>query len=193
MGTTLEHQLDFTQQLIDTDSYDRPVITQTKVTVEEILSKMATGWFLGDIMEAYEFPTDKPILAAVAYAESLPAQDRVATKLNQYREYLKQKVTSILTELKQRLKNLYGERLVQIVLFGSQARGNANPGSDIDVLIVLKGQVDSEVESLPPNKLLAELSLQYSEVISCIFMSDFDFQHSQEPLLRNVRREGVVI
>ncbi len=74
MRTVLEHQLDLARQLIDTDSHDRPVIKQTKVTVEEILSKMAAGWFLGDIMSAYKFPTDKPILAAVAYAESLPPQ-----------------------------------------------------------------------------------------------------------------------
>jgi len=193
MRTVLEHQLDLARKLIDTDSHDRPVIKQTKVTVEEILSKMAAGWFLGDIMSAYKFPTDKPILAAVAYAESLPPQHCVATKLHQYREYLRQKVRGILTELKQRLKTLYGEHLVQVVLFGSQARGDANPASDIDVLVVLKGPFDSEVENSLSSKLLAELSLRYSEAISCIFISDFDFQHSQEPLLRNVRQEGVVV
>ena len=82
---------------------------------------------------------------------------------------------------------------MQVVLFGSQARGDANPASDIDVLVVLKGPFDSEVENSLSSKLLAELSLRYSEAISCIFISDFDFQHSQEPLLRNVRQEGVVV
>ncbi|NJL69963.1 MAG: nucleotidyltransferase domain-containing protein [Microcoleus sp. SM1_3_4] len=33
---------------------------------------------------------------------------------------------------------MYGEQLDKIVLFGSQARGNARPDSDIDILIVLK-------------------------------------------------------
>ncbi len=126
-------------------------------------------------------------------ALTLPPQHCVATKLHQYREYLRQKVRGILTELKQRLKTLYGEHLVQVVLFGSQARGDANPASDIDVLVVLKGPFDSEVENSLSSKLLAELSLRYSEAISCIFISDFDFQHSQEPLLRNVRQEGVVV
>lgn len=190
---TKEYRLDTQEQLIGPNSKGEPVIAGTGVTVEEVLSKVATGGFLGDIMEAYEFSTDKPIMAAVAYAESLPPQHPLATKLRQYREKLKQKVRGILIELRQRLKMLYGDRLLQVILFGSQARGDANPGSDIDVLVVLKGSVDSEVEDSLPSQILAELSLRYSEVINCIFMSDFDFQHSQDPLLRNIRREGVVI
>lgn len=181
------------EQLIDINSDGEPVITGTEVRVEEILSKMAVGWFLGDIMEAYEFPTDKPILAAVAYAASLPLQHPLATKLHQYREHLKQKVRGILTELKQCFKVLYGSQLVQIVLFGSQARGEPNPGSDIDVLVVLKEPVNFEIEDKLLSEVVAELSLRYTEVINCILVNDEDFQYSQEPLLRNVRLEGIVI
>lgn len=35
------------------------------------------------------------------------------------------------------LLNLIGERLVSVVLFGSAARGEAGPYSDIDLLIVI--------------------------------------------------------
>lgn len=45
----LEHQLDIEEQLIDIDSYGKPVIAGTGVTVKEILSKMVAGWFLGDM------------------------------------------------------------------------------------------------------------------------------------------------
>ena len=193
MEPTLERQFDIEQQLIDTDSYGRPVIVGTGITVEAILSKLAAGWFLGDIMEAYEFPNDKPILAAFAYAASLPLQHPLATKLHQYREHLKQKVRGILTELKQCFKVLYGSRLVQIVLFGSQARGEPNPGSDIDVLVVLREPVNFEIEDKLLSEVVAELSLRYTEVINCILINENDFQYSQEPLLRNVRLEGIVI
>jgi predicted nucleotidyltransferase len=37
-----------------------------------------------------------------------------------------------LAELRQRLQAHYGARLAYLVLFGSQARGDAGPGSDID-------------------------------------------------------------
>ena len=40
--------------------------------------------------------------------------------------------TCVLDELKDRLALAYGERLHAVVLFGSEARGDARPDSDID-------------------------------------------------------------
>jgi len=40
---------------------------------------------------------------------------------------------SILKNLRRRFEAIYGDRLVKMILFGSQARGDAEPGSDIDV------------------------------------------------------------
>ena len=53
---------------------------------------------------------------------------------------------TILTELGDNFRTLYGDRLVRLVLFGSHARGDAVPGSDIDVLVVLRGPVEPGVE-----------------------------------------------
>lgn len=47
-------------------------------------------------------------------------------------------VTNILQELKSYLEKVYQQQLEKIILYGSQARGDAEPDSDIDVLIVLK-------------------------------------------------------
>ncbi|WP_263363372.1 nucleotidyltransferase domain-containing protein [Pseudanabaena sp. UWO310] len=52
-----------------------------------------------------------------------------------------------LHELKLGLKELYGDRLVKLILFGSHARGEANPDSDIDLLAVLKSPV-SQVQEI---------------------------------------------
>jgi predicted nucleotidyltransferase len=70
------------------------------------------------------------------------------------------KIQTILTELRNRFEVLYGERLVRMVLFGSQARGDAEPSSDIDVLVVQKGPVAPRDEIARTSEIKAALSLQ---------------------------------
>jgi len=103
------------------------------------------------------------------------------------------KLTLLLAELRRRFETLYGERLVQMILFGSQARGDAEPGSDVDVLVVLKDPVDVGEEADRTIDLVADLSRQHNEVISCVFIGESRFKHRYGPLLRNVRREGIRI
>ncbi len=97
----------------------------------------------------------------------------------------------ILAALKSELRATYGDRLVTTILFGSQARGDAQPGSDIDILIVLKGRVDPATEIATVGPITAALSLANDVVISCVFISEERFATEQSPLLINVRREGV--
>ena len=101
------------------------------------------------------------------------------------------KLTRTLAELRQYLTALYGTRLVDVVLFGSQARGDAVVGSDIDVLIVLKDTVSQFEEVARTSEFTSALCLKYDVVISRIFISEEEYLHSQMLFLRNVRREGV--
>jgi len=103
------------------------------------------------------------------------------------------KLTAILAELRRRFEALYGERLVQMILFGSQARGDAVPGSDIDVLVVLRGEVSPCEEISRSIADVADISLHNNEVVSCVFVSEEEFAREQSPLLLNVRREGMLI
>ncbi len=100
---------------------------------------------------------------------------------------------AILREFRQGLEELYGDRLVSAILFGSQARGDMEPGSDIDVLVVLKGPVHVGTEISRVGALLADVSLRHDCVMSCVFMDEGRFLRRNGPLLRNVRREGVFI
>lgn len=106
---------------------------------------------------------------------------------------LSTKTQNIVTELRDRLKAVYGERLYRFVLFGSHARGEARPDSDIDVLVVLTGDVNPGQEIVRVSNLLADLSLEHDTVINCLFMDATHFNTRQGPLLRNIRREGIAV
>ncbi len=49
---------------------------------------------------------------------------------------------SILDEYRQALVAILGDELDSVVLYGSQARGYPDEGSDVDVLCIMKKQVD---------------------------------------------------
>ncbi|MCE2725261.1 MAG: nucleotidyltransferase domain-containing protein [Planctomycetaceae bacterium] len=73
----------------------------------------------------------------------------------------------VLDELKERLSAAYGERLHAVVLFGSEARGDARPDSDIDVLVVLEtltGDYGEELErGLAAREAVSEARALYED------------------------------
>jgi uncharacterized protein len=50
-----------------------------------------------------------------------------------------------LSEYAERLRGVFGERVVELRLFGSYARGEAHEDSDVDVLVVIDGLTDLEI------------------------------------------------
>lgn len=99
----------------------------------------------------------------------------------------------VLVELRRRLEALYGERLLKLVLFGSQARGDADSNSDIDVLVVLRGPVEPFREIHRASPVTAAVSLENDVVISCVYVSAERYDSDRGPLLLNVRAEGIPV
>lgn len=99
----------------------------------------------------------------------------------------------IIDSIKSWFKAHYSEQIVQIVLYGSQARGEAQPNSDIDLLIVMKSAFDYTDEIEKTSRLIQELSLKYDTVISRAFVSEQRFNQEKSPFLLNVHREGIVL
>jgi len=106
---------------------------------------------------------------------------------------LDERLRGILGELRHRFERLYGERLVEMVLYGSRARGDGDPCSDTDVLVVLRGPVRPGDEIERTGEIVADISLRFGEVITCVFMDQERFAHRNGPFLRNVRKEGVAL
>lgn len=88
-----------------------------------------------------------------------------------------------LWELETGLRELYGARYRGLVLYGSYARGDADEGSDIDLLLLLAGPVESGTEIRRASELVSLLSLDSNRVLSVIPVDTRDYQTSREPYL----------
>ena len=100
-------------------------------------------------------------------------------------------VRAILAELKSGLESLYGNRLRGLYLFGSYARGEAEPESDIDVLIVLDDVSNYPDEVNRTGFLVSELSLRHGLSLSRVFLSRRAWTEGTDFFVRNVRQEGI--
>jgi uncharacterized protein len=100
-------------------------------------------------------------------------------------------VQDILRQLRRSLEALYRRRLCGLYLFGSYARNDAGPGSDLDVLVVLDslGSYSREIERT--SHLRAELSLEHDTTVSLVYVSEDDWRRKASPFLLNVHREGL--
>jgi uncharacterized protein len=104
-----------------------------------------------------------------------------------------EQIQNLLDELKAGLRQIYGEQLKSVILYGSYARGDAHPpDSDIDVLIVLKGPFSRWEMVKRSSELVAALSLEHEVVISRTFASETEYTNSKMPLFINIRKEGLV-
>jgi type I restriction enzyme S subunit len=100
-------------------------------------------------------------------------------------------IQKILRQFKQELTRLYGDRIRSIYLFGSYARGDYEPGSDLDVLIVLDTFRYYNKEISRTADLVSDLSLQYLITVSPMFARERDWLLGKKPLIRNVKNEGI--
>jgi len=98
---------------------------------------------------------------------------------------------TIIGELRRGLGAHYGHRVKGVTLFGSQARGEAIEGSDIDVALVLDDFASAGEELSTLSGLVARLSLKHGCVISVVPIREREWHRGRTPLLMNIRREGV--
>jgi predicted nucleotidyltransferase len=99
----------------------------------------------------------------------------------------------IITEFRQALEKIYGDKLISLVLFGSQARGDATEDSDIDVMVILKSPVSPGDEIFRMGEVKNQINLKHDQLISVLPISEEDFLCKDTPLLENIRREGIAL
>lgn len=91
----------------------------------------------------------------------------------------------------QSVRDLYGDRLQYLLLFGSYARSEARPGSDVDLLVVLDGPVRSYDEAKRTSRIATRAAAYRDAALSFTHLSVEDFSDHRRPLVRTVREEGI--
>lgn len=100
-------------------------------------------------------------------------------------------IKNILNETRVCFDSIYAQRVKDLILFGSYARGDFESGSDIDLLLLLDHLDDVDTERARYMPTVCELSLKYNTVVSVIPMEYETYRTRKTPLILNVQREGV--
>ena len=108
----------------------------------------------------------------------------------------KNKLNDILSAVHNHSKQLFADALVDVVLYGSYARGDYDSESDIDIMILADIDTDSVVDYLSRLRdNVYMLEIENDCVISlCITpVCNFERYKKVSPFYRNVLKEGVSI
>ncbi len=100
-------------------------------------------------------------------------------------------VRAALVVARRRLEALYGDRLAHVVLYGSQARGEADADSDVDVLVVLEEPVNALDELKRLTRLKLEFLRRYDKDFSFRPVTEEAYLDRDRPLMTNVHAEGL--
>jgi len=108
--------------------------------------------------------------------------------------YTKNELNAILNFFTDNVKTALGDKLTDIILYGSYARGNGNEESDIDVMVLIDAP-HKDTESYVPSVLDAAIKAgwNYGAFISANVASGEHFKRYRDtmPYFKNIAEEGV--
>lgn len=91
------------------------------------------------------------------------------------------------------LRDLFGERLREVRMFGSSARGDEHPESDLDLLVVLSGRIAFWTDRARMDDVLWRHTLSSGIVVSALPVSDDDTAGARKPAVARALAEGVTV
>ena len=99
-------------------------------------------------------------------------------------------IQPILDRFKKSAQDIYGDRLVKVLLYGSYARGEQHEDSDIDLMVVLK---DEGFDKKRDDKLLNHVSFDFlyndGELVMPLVLSEKRFETDNSPILYFARKD----
>jgi len=102
-------------------------------------------------------------------------------------------IKKIIDRCKSVLRAHYGDTLAGVVLFGSTARNQADETSDIDLMVLLKGDFNFFSELNVITEILYPIQLDSDRLISAKPVNCDDYEAGSIRLFRLAKKEGVLL
>ena len=99
-------------------------------------------------------------------------------------------LAEVIATLRKGLDEIYGERFRDLLLYGSYARGDQREGSDVDLLVLLDGPVDTGREILRLESVAWPLALDHGIVLSVMPVSAEAYKNGETSFLRIIRKDA---
>ncbi len=92
------------------------------------------------------------------------------------------------------LLGIFKDNVDRIILYGSVARGDDTPDSDVDVAVIVKDKIDSETWKRFI-KWNSDLCLEHDKLFSILDIDKSRYDDYKDILFfyRNIQREGIVL
>lgn len=129
-----------------------------------------------------------------------PADNRVKT--GNYRNWRKRSIVintnrdlySALRNMSKELSSVYGEYLVEVVLYGSYARNEQTAESDVDIAVMLRDGNTSEMHDAMTD-IVVDYELEQGVTLSVIPVEYKQYQEWNKtiPFYMNLDKEGIVL
>ncbi len=97
----------------------------------------------------------------------------------------------VLMRFRVAVAEIYGERVERVVLFGSRARGDAQPDSDYDIAVFLRGMADRATEMNRLADLATGILYSEGQFIHAMPYRAGSYNDDRMPLMHEIRADGI--
>jgi len=103
----------------------------------------------------------------------------------------REQALEIAAKARRGLEAVYGDHLRGVYLYGSSARDQLTPDSDIDIAVILDAIPNRCAEHERTSQLGADLSLECDTVVLFFFAEEAEFQAGRFGIHQAIKKEGI--
>jgi len=102
-----------------------------------------------------------------------------------------ERIKQLANRVKDHLIKIYGEKIKEVILYGSHVRGEATRDSDIDILVLVDESLNPFEVRKSLSDFLFDILLEEGELVSVVTLPEHFFENHNYPFMLNVKKEGI--